>query len=138
MRNFVVLALVIIISSFTNPQDEILGTWIPEEGNSKVEIYKKDGRYFGKVAWLAQTTDKKGRELRDRNNPDKTLRERPILGIDMLQNLEYQDGKWVGKLYAPKKGKTLDASVKLVGNDELELTISVYSFSKTQTWKRAE
>ena len=33
-------------------QDEVVGVWLSETGNGKMEIYKKGDQCFGKIVWL--------------------------------------------------------------------------------------
>jgi len=136
MRTFLVIGCLLLLSSFNDPQEALVGTWLTEDQKSKVEIYQKGDEYFGKIVWLAKGTDRKGNPVVDKKNPEKSLRKRPILGIEMIQNLQYRNGKWVGKLYAPKSGRTVDATIELVGQNNLKLVVSYYSFSKTQNWTR--
>ncbi len=122
--------------SMVQGQDEITGTWLTQEQNSKVEIYKNGTEYFGKIVWLEKPMDNKGKPVTDKNNPDKNLKSRPVMGLDMLQNLKYEEGKWVGKIYAPKRGFTLDAELMLEGNSQLKVKIFRWGFTREQVWTR--
>jgi len=126
---------------FLSPQEKnenIVGIWLTQEGNSKVEIYEDGGTYHGKIVWLEKTTDKKGRPLTDKNNPDKSLKDRPILGLVMLQDIALKDdGKGYGKIYTPKRGMTLDCELEATNNEELTITIFVRGFTRTQTWTQS-
>ena len=68
--------------------DAILGTWLTDDGASKVEVTAvkaPDGSSFygGKISWLKEPT-RDGKPLRDANNADSALRERSILGLPIL------------------------------------------------------
>ena len=118
-------------------QDEINGYWLPEEGKSIIEIYTNDeGNQNGKIAWLEKPTNRKGEPHTDRMNPDKALRDRPLLGLNMLNDLIHKDGTWSGKLYTPKKGKTLDVALSLVNEDQLKVTVSFFGMTRNQFWTR--
>ena len=131
-------AVILISTAAVNAQDAITGIWLTQEKNSKVEIYEQGGKYFGKIVWMERETNRKGEPITDVNNPDRSLRSRPILGINMLEELVYTDEKWEGTLYAPKKGRTVDASLELMGEDELLLTVSIMGYTRNQTWVRSE
>jgi len=131
------IGLLLLAMTVAQAQDEITGVWLSEDENSKVEIYEQDGLYYGKVVWLASPTDKKGNPRRDKNNPDKALRSRPIMGLDMLMGLRHHGQTWEGKLYAPKRGKTVNVSIQRQGDTALLLTVSMWGFTRTQTWNRA-
>lgn len=126
----------LMMISIVHGQDEITGTWLTQEQNSKVEIYRNGTGYFGKIVWLEKPTDNKGEPVADKNNPDKNLKNRPIMGLDMLQDLQYQEGTWVGKIYAPKRGFTLDVELMLEGEDQLKVNVSRWGFTREQLWTR--
>jgi len=135
--NKVISTIFVLISAFqVQAQESIEGIWLTEEGNSKVEIYQKGNGYFGKIIWLDQSANKRGNIITDRNNPDKNLRNRQLVGIDMLQDLQYLNGKWYGKLYAPKRGLTMNTEIVAQGEDKLELNITYQGFTRQQIWTR--
>lgn len=133
-----IATIFVVIAAFqAEAQETIEGFWLTGERNSKIEIYQKGDRYFGKVVWLDQSTDKKGNPVTDRNNPDKNLRNRQLIGIDMLEDLQYRNGKWHGKIYAPKRGLTMDVVIVAKEKDKLELNISYQGFTRQQIWTRS-
>ena len=135
-KGLTAFVLMLTMISMALGQDEITGTWLTQQQNSKVEIYKNGTGYFGKIVWLERPTDKNGKPVTDRNNPDKSLKGRPIMGLDMLQDLQYQEGKWVGKIYSPKRGLTLDAELIVEGGDRLKVSVSRWGFTREQLWTR--
>ena len=42
----------------------------------------------------------------DDRNDDEALRERPVLGLELLSGYRFEDGRWQGKIYDPKTGNT--------------------------------
>ena len=136
--NKAIATIFVVIAAFqAYAQESIEGIWLTEEGNSKVEIYQRDDKYFGKTVWLDQSTDKNGSPVTDRNNPNKNLRNRQLMGIDMLEDLQYRSGKWYGKIYAPKRGLKMDVVLVAPGKDKLELNISYRGFTRQQIWTRS-
>lgn len=136
--NKAIATIFVVISAFQAPaQESIEGIWLTEEGDSKIEIYQRNDKYFGKIVWLNQSTDKNGNPFKDRNNPNKDLRNRPLMGIDMLEDLQYRGGKWYGKIYAPKRGLTMKAVIVAKQGDKLELNISYKGFTRQQIWTRS-
>jgi len=120
-----------------NPGDEILGTWVNEEQTTHIEIYKEDGRYFGKIIWIPRTTDEDGNAITDRNNPDDELREQPLVGIDVLENFEYKKGEWKGgTIYSPKNGKSVSPTLEMTSDDELKIKIKRGIVRRSITWTR--
>lgn len=92
-----------------NP-DNILGIWLNERQDAKIEIYKQNGKYYGKIIWLKNDVEDDGtRPNRDDKNPNASLRNRTVIGINIMRDLvwdasdkEYDDGE----IYDPRSGNT--------------------------------
>jgi uncharacterized protein (DUF2147 family) len=118
-------------------KDNILGIWLNEDKSTKIEIYKADDTYSGKIVWIAQLEKNPKFNPEDKNNPDPKLRNRPILGMDIITGLHYSGENWVnGSIYAPKRGIYADCEVKLTSNSELTMLVSKSGFTKKQIWTR--
>ncbi len=138
-NNVLILLFLLTVCTAAFSQDKIKGYWLAGEGKSIVEIYAVDSdSYNGKIVWIENPTNKKGEPYKDKLNPDKNLQNRPILGIDMLESLEHNDGKWEGTIYVPKKGKTLEVILSLENEDRLKLSVSFRGFSRDQYWSKTE
>lgn len=124
--------------------DIILGTWLTSEKDGHVTIYKDGGKYFGKLTWLKEPNDAvTGKPKTDKNNPDKNLQTRPVLGMQLLLNFEYDedDQEWEdGQIYDPKSGKTYSCVMELLDNGELEVTgyIGLSFIGKTVVWTKVK
>ena len=82
--------------------DRILGRfWLPEK-DGQLEIYRQGAKYFGRVV----SYDVAGQL--DEKNPAPDLRERPIVGVDLLSGFRFDDeARWIdGTIYDAKSGKT--------------------------------
>ena len=139
MRYLITLTLALCMVSAqaqTNWQDNILGGWINGDKDAKVEIYKKDGKYYGKITWLRNPNEDDGTPKVDDENPDETKRATPIMGLVILKNFTFEEGMWKGgTIYDPKNGKTYKCEMWL---DEKELKIRGYvgPLFRTETWTR--
>jgi uncharacterized protein (DUF2147 family) len=143
---FFFLTVLFLASSYLSAQaDKIVGFWLTEKGTSQVEIYKgTDGKYYGKVSWLEEPNED-GKPKVDSDNPDPALKKRPILGLPLLQEFEYdkKDQEWVnGSIYDPDNGKTYDCYMWFE-DDESVLQIKGFVMGmrflgRTTTWKREE
>jgi uncharacterized protein (DUF2147 family) len=121
-----------------NP-DDIIGVWQNGTGKGHVQIYKTNGRYFGKVVWIRDTRDMSGRIKTDKKNPDPALRERPIVGMQMLRDFVYKDDEWIdGKLYNPEDGKEYRCIMSLKNKETLRVRgyIGFSWIGKTDVWTR--
>lgn len=121
--------------------DDIIGIWVPAKGTSQVKIYKaSNGKYYGKVEWKEEDKDKD--EL-DVNNPDKSLRNRKILGSVILKDFVHNPDKkqWVdGTVYDPDNGKTYDCYIWFKG-DKNKMTLKGYVLGmkfigRSEEWTR--
>lgn len=139
------LVLVAILFSFAakaQSPDAITGVWWNAEKTSKIQVYEKDGRYHGKIVHLEEPNDAEGKPRKDKDNPNDKLKSRPLKGLVILNDLEYEgNGEYdEGEIYDPKTGKTYSCSAKLVGKDKLDLRgyIGFSLIGRTSTWTRAE
>lgn len=139
MKKILLTLFVLVFAYAGHTQDEILGRWVPPEGNTIVEMYKAEsGDYAGKIVWLEKALNNKGEPVKDRMNPDKKLRDRGIMGMDMLENLTYEGGKWYGTLYSPKKGRIVNAELSLRPDNNLDILVSFRGFTKKIEWTKSE
>src|SRR5215217_2150749 len=101
-------ALVICsIMAVAQKKDDILGKWISANKEGQIEIYKKGDKYFGKLAWIKEPNDDKGKPKLDVKNPNASLRSRTLLGLEILKDFNFDDNQWAdGTIYDPQTGKT--------------------------------
>jgi len=130
------------LHSYGQTENDILGTWISAHGSGKIEIFKKEDKYFGKIVWLKKPTDEKGETLKDIHNPNDELKNRPIIGIEIFKDLEY-NGKnlWRGgTVYDPKSGHTYNCQMAIRNSNELDIRafFGLALLGKTETWKRTD
>ena len=86
---------------------DVIGKWKLEDGTAIVEVYKSGDSFNGKIVWLKNPTEADGTPAKDGNNPDKNLRSREVLGLNMLSGLKKNGGEYTGgKIYDPGNGKT--------------------------------
>lgn len=91
--------------------DRIEGTWYNDDKTSTIEITKgTNNKYSGKITWLDEPMEN-GKPKVDDENPDPKLANRPIMGLSIVRNFNYNSKKkrWVdGRIYDPENGKTYD------------------------------
>jgi len=110
--------------------DSILGRWRDVSGKVEIEIYKKKEKYHGKILWLKESNyrenDSKGMAGKpriDRENPNPSLRNRPLLNMDLFWDCVFTEHKkWEnGLLYDPLKGNTYRCSISMDTPDKLRV-----------------
>ena len=95
---------------------DVIGKWKLEDGTAIVEVYKSGDSFNGKIVWLANPTEADGSPAVDKNNPDKSLRSRKLIGLNMLSGLKADGSEYSGgKIYDPGNGKTYNCSMKVEG-----------------------
>lgn len=126
-------ALLFSIALFAQGNDPILGKWENPSGEGRIEIYKKNNKYFGKLYWIKESSKK------DVKNPNPDLRSRNIQGTEILTNFT-KNGKTYedGEIYDPKSGKTYSCKMTLKGDDKLDIRgyIGISLIGRSETWKR--
>ncbi|HXU28348.1 MAG TPA: DUF2147 domain-containing protein [Bacteroidia bacterium] len=140
MKKLIALLVVIFLSANTFAQttnkDALLGTWLTGSGKGKVQIYKEGDKYNGKIVWLKEPNREDGTAKLDRNNSDKALQTRPIMGLNMLKGFIFDEDKWVdGTIYDPENGKTY--SCKITWRDgklDVRGYIGISLIGRTDTW----
>jgi len=147
MRYWMVCLLISILhpvhlQAQKNP-DAIIGKWMSDEDNLEVEVYKVGNEFKAKVLWFDDSDDKsKPMSTRtDEKNPDKALRNRRIIGLEVLSGLTYDedDDEWVhGAIYDSKSGKDWSAKVWLNKDNRLKVRgyWLVSLFGETMTFKK--
>lgn len=154
--HFWLVLMVVCVAIPTLAQDDgdaILGLWAtdPEGGGGEahVEVYKEDGKYYGKIIWLAEPVypvdDPKGTpgELKtDLNNPDPALQGNPVVGLIITKDFVYKGkGLWhKGTIYDPDNGKTYKCKVRVGDDGELKVRgfIGFSMLGRTEVWTRVE
>ena len=113
MKKYLFTAITMLfIPLFLHAQaNKIEGTWFNDDKTSTIEITKgADGKYMGKINWLDEPNEN-GKPKVDDENSDPELAKRPIMGLAIVKNFEYDSKKekWEeGSIYDPKNGKTYD------------------------------
>jgi uncharacterized protein (DUF2147 family) len=123
----------------TDPADGILGQWLTADGKAKVDIYRCDSLYCGKIVWLKEPL-KNGKEAVDDKNPDPALQDRPVAGLVILWGFSFDgEDEWTGgKVYDPESGDTYSGKMRL--NDPQNLRLRGYVLipllGRTEIWTR--
>jgi len=122
-------------------QDAILGTWLTDDGASRVEVTKApaaDGSmiYTGTLTWLKEP-ERDGKPVLDVNNSDTALRSQPLMGVAILADFKASATGWSGgTVYAPRRGKSFPAELSVTADGRLQLNVKAGVLSRTDYWTR--
>ena len=144
MKKLVILFFLAVytLTGFAQDADKIVGVWWNDEKTTKIEVEKKDGKYIGTIVYMIPEKYENGAPPKDKENPDESLRERSIVGIQILKGFEYEAKKkeWKnGNIYDPKSGKTYDCYGWLENEDLLKLkgfVAGIRWMGKSSEWYR--
>ena len=139
------LALVLLtpLAKAGEAEDAIFGVWGTQGMNAKVNVARcQDAgmaeRVCGTITWLWELMDRSGRPKTDSENPDERLRNRPLIGVQILSGFRRSaSGELGGKIYNPENERTYDATMRLRGSDTLIVEGCVLFICEKQTWRRA-
>lgn len=126
--------------SFSGFSQDIFGKWktIDDqtgEAKSIVEIYKKEGKVFGKII---EIFDKSKRDLPCIKCKGDDYN-KPVLGLDIIKNME-KDGEYYkkGTVIDPQNGKVYKLRLGVTDKDQLQVRGYIGFFFSTQYWLRVE
>lgn len=137
MKKYIILLMIYllaVVSGFAqsnSSSSRIKGIYWSPKKDAKIEIYEKGGKYFGKTIWIATPG-------KDKNNPVETLRQRDLLGLNLLAGFTFNDEVYSGgEVYDPGNGKTYDCKMSLNG-DQLKVRgyIGISLFGRTEYFQR--
>ena len=117
--------------------DTVVGRWKTETRNAIVEIARCGPSICGKI--LTSDALRANPSMKDANNANTALRNRPIQGMQMLSGFKPdKDGVWsIGQVYNAEDVKNYSGKITPVGANQLKLRGCVfYPLCKTQTWTR--
>jgi uncharacterized protein (DUF2147 family) len=131
------------IDANAQESDQICGKWMSAQKNLLVQVYRENNDYKAKILWFkADDESKPMDEWTDKHNPDPSLRNRKILGMNVVKNLRYnaKSKLWEdGDIYDSQSGRTWDASAAMTKDGSLKV-IGFWHFKfigRTMTFNRA-
>jgi len=137
------------------PPEAIEGFWEIDGGGAVIHIQVEDGpdgaQFPGRIAWLEDdhypADDDQGMggaPVVDRHNPDPSRRDQPMLGLQMIKDLDYHvtdndRAEWAdGRVYDSDRGRWFDCYIWLADANHLKLHgyIGFRPLGRTTTWTR--
>ncbi|MEI8110706.1 MAG: DUF2147 domain-containing protein [Chitinophagia bacterium] len=123
------------------PSDDVVGVWLNSSGKGKIQIYKENGKYYGKIVWLREPLNEKGQPKLDVNNPNTSQKSKPLVGAIILRDFDFADGEWNnGKIYDPENGKDYKCYMRLKDANTLNVRgyIGISMIGRTEVWTRTK
>ena len=109
------------------------GTWLSQTGETRVRIAPCGAQMCGTIVWV-KTPGK------DVQNPDPAQRGRDLVGLRMIAMSPSGADQWRGTLYRYTDGQTFSGTMKMTGQNTMELSGCVMGgiICRAQTWSRAQ
>jgi uncharacterized protein (DUF2147 family) len=120
--------------------DPAFGEWLTQDGFAHVAIApcsQDPSMACGAVTWLK---DPVGHPTRDIHNPDRSLRNRPLVGVLAIRDMHPQGpGHFTGgTVYDPKSGKTYKGRLTALSRNRLQVGGCVLMICDSETWTRVD
>jgi len=141
------LLFIVLLSVFTfktnaqiNP-NSIVGFWVDSISNNRFQIEKSSKYFTIKIIALDSPLNDKGLPKTDAKNPELNLRSRPILGMEIANDIIFDNKtiSWIGKeIYSPEKGMSASCAISLKDANHLKLVASKYFIKMEKNWIRYE
>ena len=142
MKRLTVLFTMLLCAGYAGADsraDRIVGVWLNEAGDGLIRIEREGDLFVGRIAGAPEGT--RDQELTDVNNPEPSLRDRPLLGLQIMGDYRFDGRRWTdGWIYDPDKGERYSSRLTLDGDDRLRVRgfIGVSMLGRTEVWSRVE
>jgi len=137
---WLLLGLMLAISPAVALAPTPAGVWLHANQRIQIEIAPCDDRLCAKIVWFRWPNDAQGQPLVDLKNHDPALRNRPLLGLNVLNGLRRTDeNTWAeGKIYNPDDGVNYQARMSIAndGNLRIRAYLLVPMIGHTLIWTR--
>jgi uncharacterized protein (DUF2147 family) len=138
LKNILIITILIISFSSkinsnvvgTDEAEKIVGIWFTDDKTSKIQIYKNESQYFGKIIWMATKESK------------EDLKIKPKVGYQIFRKFTFE-GKNVwsgGQVSDPRSGMTVSGKMTLKNENTLNVRgyLGAPMFGKTVVLLRVE
>lgn len=118
------------------------GVWMTEGGKARIRIEPCGDGLCGRIVWLPKPNNADGTPRRDRKNPNPALRNRPLLGMQILTGFRRdakKPNRWTGgRIYDAGGGRSYRAVLTIRKDGRLNVRgyVAVPLFGGSQNWTR--
>jgi uncharacterized protein (DUF2147 family) len=114
----------------------ITGIWLTHSDKGIIRISSCGAGVCGALVALGPGSPKDAPHNDYRNN-NPTLRNRPLTGLQIIENAKPEGDHWTGSIYSPEDGRSYTASFAPVGDGTLRVRGCWGFLCLTQIWKPA-
>ena len=122
MLKRLIAAIVLACASAGGAIADPTGVWLDKDGWT-IRIHTCGQALCAQIVSTQPPLDPAtGKAWTDKNNPDASKRDRPLIGIQVLFDMHPNGpGKWSGTLYDPDRGKSYSGNLIDLGADRIRI-----------------
>tara|TARA_B100002019_G_scaffold83567_1_gene72128 strand:+ start:1695 stop:2177 length:483 start_codon:yes stop_codon:yes gene_type:complete len=137
MKKYILFLSLSFLNSNISADANIFGYWLTS--GSIVKVENCDNLVCGKIITVFVEDGIDPNSILDKNNKNKSLRERPLVGVDLLSefpiNREDQKTFKGGKIYDPRSGRTYNSNLYYKPSGNLKVEGCLRSFCRGEEWQ---
>ena len=142
MKAFKLLIPFLLVVTFISRAQSPVGKWKTVDDNSGeersiVEIFEKDGKFFGRIVKLFRKPGEDPDPVCDECEKEDARYKKKIIGMEIIRDMKASGQEFSeGSILDPETGKVYRCKLWVDGS---ELQVRGYwgPFYRTQTWKKA-
>ena len=137
MKKYILFLSLSFLNSNIFADANIFGYWLTS--GSIVKVENCDNLVCGKIITVFVEDGIDPNSILDKNNKNKSLRERTLVGVDLLSefqiNKEDQKTFKGGKIYDPRSGRTYNSNLYFKPSGNLKVEGCLRSFCRGEEWQ---
>ena len=137
MKKYILFLSLSFLNSNIFADTNIFGYWLTS--GSIVKVENCDNLVCGKIITVFVEDGIDPNSILDKNNKNKSLRERTLVGVDLLSefqiNREDQKTFKRGKIYDPRSGRTYNSNLYYKPSGNLKVEGCLRSFCRGEEWQ---
>ena len=137
MKKYILFLSLSFLNSNIFADANIFGYWLTS--GSIVKVENCDNLVCGKIITVFVDDGIDPNSILDKNNKNKSLRERTLVGVDLLSefqiNREDQKTFKGGKIYDPRSGRTYNSNLYYKPSGNLKVEGCLRSFCRGEEWQ---
>ena len=127
--------LMLVSAGIARAAPEVTGDWIVQDRSAVIAIQHCGSGLCGRIAKALLI--KPNYPKLDVHNPNKALRNRPLIGLQILSGFTPDADRWDGgTIYDPESGKSYKSILRLNSDGSLRVSGCVLVFCQSQRWTR--
>tara|TARA_B100001248_G_C27395910_1_gene465543 strand:- start:953 stop:1435 length:483 start_codon:yes stop_codon:yes gene_type:complete len=138
LRNIYIIIVLTFLSLeiYADESNSMIGYWLTSQ--SIVLTKKCEIEFCATIEYIFIGDEKDQKSITDTKNKDRSLRERSIVGINLVSGFKYiEDVKELsgGRIYDPGRGRTFKSNIYLLENGNLKVEGCLLNICGHEEWK---